>query len=67
MINLKNMAINYGRAINKFIMTMVPRGLDDYGSDGKSKGLIVHSTIAVTPNGIVQGLLDQKIWARDPR
>jgi hypothetical protein len=42
-------------------------GLGDYGSDGKSKGLIVHSTIAVTPNGIVQGILDQKIWARDPK
>ena len=42
------------------------KGLGDYGSDGKSKGLIVHSTIAVTPNGIIQGILDQKIWARDP-
>lgn len=41
-------------------------GLGDYGGDENSKGLKVHTTIAVTPNGIMQGILDQKIWARDP-
>jgi len=41
-------------------------GLGDYGGDKNSKGLKVHSTIAVTQNGIMKGLLDQKIWARDP-
>ena len=40
-------------------------GLGSYGGCEHSKGLIVHSTIAVTPNGIVKGLLDQKIWARE--
>jgi Transposase Tn5 dimerisation domain/Transposase DNA-binding len=41
-------------------------GLGDYGAKKNSKGLIVHSTIAVTPNGVMKGILDQKIWARDP-
>ena len=41
-------------------------GLGSIGSMEKSRGLIMHSTIAVTPEGIALGLLDQKIWARDP-
>lgn len=41
-------------------------GLGEYGGDERSKGLKVHSTIAVTPDGIMKGILDQKIWARDP-
>lgn len=41
-------------------------GLGCYGSKERSRGLIAHTTIAVSPNGIMQGILDQKIWARDP-
>jgi len=41
-------------------------GLGEYGTEKNSRGLIVHSNIAVTPDGIALGLLDQKIWARDP-
>lgn len=41
-------------------------GLGEYGTEKNSRGLIVHSNIAVTTEGITLGLLDQKIWARDP-
>jgi hypothetical protein len=41
-------------------------GLGDYCGDKNSRGLKVHTTIAVTPVGIVKGILDQKIWTRDP-
>lgn len=41
-------------------------GLGEYGTEKNSKGLIVHSSIAVTTQGVSLGLLDQKIWARDP-
>lgn len=41
-------------------------GLGEYGTEKNSKGLIVHSNIAVTTDGIALGLLDQKTWARDP-
>ena len=41
-------------------------GLGDFGAGPGHKGLIVHSTLAVTPKGIALGLLDQFIWTRDP-
>lgn len=41
-------------------------GLGEYGGEERSKGLKVHTTIAVTPTGVIKGILDQKIWVRDP-
>lgn len=41
-------------------------GLGDFGASADCKGLIVHSALAVTTQGIAIGLLDQKIWTRDP-
>lgn len=41
-------------------------GLGDFGATLDSRGLIVHSALAVTTQGIAIGLLDQKIWTRDP-
>jgi hypothetical protein len=41
-------------------------GLGHFGSGEYSKGLIVHSALAMTTEGIAFGLLDQKIWTRDP-
>ncbi len=42
-------------------------GLGDIGGSKNTQGLIAHSTIAVLPSGLPFGLLDQKIWARDPQ
>ena len=42
------------------------KGLGDFGAGPDDKGLIVHSALAVTPNGIALGLLDQEIWTRNP-
>lgn len=41
-------------------------GLGLIGSNQKqhSQGLIMHTTLAVTPSGLPVGILDQKIWAR---
>lgn len=33
----------------------------------KSKGLLVHSALAVTPKGVPIGILFQKIWTRNPQ
>jgi len=41
-------------------------GLGDFGATPDSRGLIVHTALAVTTQGIALGLLDQKIWTRDP-
>lgn len=41
-------------------------GLGNIGTNPKLRGLIVHSAIAVSPQGEVLGLLDQKIWTREP-
>ncbi|WP_211274486.1 IS4 family transposase [Paenibacillus oryzae] len=40
-------------------------GLGEFRSS-KSKGLLVHSALVLTTSGLPQGLLHQKIWARDP-
>lgn len=32
----------------------------------RRSGLFVHSTLAVTPDGVPRGLLAQHVWARDP-
>ena len=42
-------------------------GLGDIGGSKNVRGLIAHSTIAVLPSGLPLGLLDQSIWARDPK
>jgi len=41
-------------------------GLGSIGSNAKSRGLYMHSAIAVTPQGRVLGMVHQKIWARPP-
>lgn len=41
-------------------------GLGLYSDSEKSKGLLIHSALAVTPNGLPLGLLSQEIWTRDP-
>lgn len=40
-------------------------GLGEFRS-AKSKGLLAHSALVLTTSGLPQGLLHQKIWARDP-
>ena len=41
------------------------RGLGPIGdSRSDAQGLMMHSTLAVTPEGLPLGLLTQKIWAR---
>lgn len=40
-------------------------GLGEFRS-AKSKGLLAHSALVLTTSGLVQGLVHQKIWARDP-
>jgi hypothetical protein len=32
----------------------------------RCRGLLVHSTLAATPDGLPLGLLDQQVWTRDP-
>lgn len=41
------------------------KGLGDFGTSVHHKGLIVHSSLAVTPEGIALGLLDQFVWTRE--
>jgi hypothetical protein len=42
-------------------------GLGDIGNaQGKSLGVWLHSTLAVTPSGVALGLLEVQDWARDP-
>jgi hypothetical protein len=40
------------------------RGLGPIGSDRKSRGMLVHSTMFVSPTGVPLGLVDQQVWAR---
>ena len=40
-------------------------GLGAIGN-GFGRGLLVHTTLAVTPDGVPQGLLAQQTWTRDP-
>lgn len=42
------------------------QGLGPTTSSKTSWGILVHSTMAVTPSGVTLGLLDQRIWSRDP-
>jgi hypothetical protein len=37
-----------------------------YTAGSSVRGLLVHSTLAVTPDGLPLGLLTQQIWTRDP-
>jgi hypothetical protein len=41
------------------------RGLGAIGN-GYGRGLLLHSTLAITPDGVPQGLLAQQTWTRDP-
>lgn len=41
-------------------------GLGEYGTERSSRGLITHTAIAVTTEGVALGVLDQKTWSRDP-
>lgn len=40
------------------------KGLGNIGTEPSLKGLLVHSAIAVTTNGIPYGMLYQEIWSR---
>jgi hypothetical protein len=42
-------------------------GLGPTTTAKNSLGLLIHSTMAVAPSGVMLGLLDQQIWARDPK
>ncbi len=42
------------------------KGLGRYCSEKNARGLIVHSAMVTTTEGIALGLLDQSIWTRDP-
>ncbi len=42
------------------------KGMGDHAASPNSKGLLLHSTLAVTPEGVPLGLLFQKYWTRDP-
>lgn len=41
-------------------------GLGLYSTSDKSKGILNHTALALTPNGVPLGLLAQKFWTRDP-
>lgn len=41
-------------------------GVGPIGYGGQGHGLLMHSTLAITPGGVVLGLADLKIWARGP-
>lgn len=42
------------------------KGLGPYATQPGTRGLLMHSVLAVTPMGVPLGLLFQDIWARDP-
>jgi len=42
------------------------KGMGDHSPYPNSKGLLLHSTLAVTPEGVPLGLLTQKYWTRPP-
>jgi len=42
-------------------------GLGNIGTEQNLRGLLMHSAMAVTPQGQVLGLLHQEIWARPPQ
>jgi hypothetical protein len=42
------------------------KGLGPYTTASSSRGLLMHSVLAVTPTGVPLGLLYQDVWARDP-
>src|SRR6516225_3708780 len=37
-----------------------------YTNGAKIRGLLLHSTLALSPQGLSLGLLSQQIWTRDP-
>jgi hypothetical protein len=43
------------------------KGLGPYTTMPNSMGLLAHNALVVTPHGVPLGLLDQDIWARDPK
>jgi len=42
------------------------KGMGEHTFSPNSKGLLLHSTLAVTPGGVPLGLLTQKYWTRAP-
>ncbi|MCL6614777.1 MAG: IS4 family transposase [Firmicutes bacterium] len=40
-------------------------GLGPYATDREARGLLMHTAMAVTPEGVPLGVLSQKIWARE--
>lgn len=42
------------------------KGMGEHVQSPNSKGLLLHSTLAITPEGVPLGLLTQKYWTRAP-
>lgn len=42
------------------------KGMGLAGTHDKAKGLIMHSTLSVTTDGVPLGIVSQNIWTRDP-
>jgi hypothetical protein len=42
------------------------RGLGPINANPHSRGLLLHTALALTPDGVPLGLLSQESWARDP-
>ena len=42
------------------------RGLGPVGPGGQSQGILVHSVLVASAQGVPLGILDQAVWARDP-
>lgn len=42
------------------------KGLGSLSTEKGSVGLMMHDTLAITPDGLPLGLLDVAVWARDP-
>ena len=51
----------------KYTTLKETEGLGPIGSDHRSKGLLLHSALALQTNGKPLGILNQKIWARPPQ
>jgi len=57
-------SINFGERLKTRKKGLGPVGKKEQGEDGKSFGLIMHTTLAVNMQGVSLGILDQQLWAR---
>jgi hypothetical protein len=51
----------------KYVTHPATKGLGCLSSEEGNIGLMVHDTLALTPDGVPLGLLDLQVWARDPK